>query len=66
MAADGISGYIHGLLHGIEFQQTAYAHDRNTRRSALYRFLREASGKDDGKNEAATHRAFKLADAVAA
>ena len=66
MAADTISGYIQGLLDGIEFKQTAYALDRDSRRSALDRFLREASGKDDGENEAATRRAFKLADAVAA
>lgn len=66
MAADTISGYIHGLLDGFEFKQTAYALDRDSRRSALDRFLREASGKDDGKNEAVTRRAFKPTDAVAA
>lgn len=56
-AADTISGYIQGLLNGIEFKQTAYALDRDSRRSALDRFLREASGKDDGENEATTRRA---------
>ncbi len=29
MAADTISGYIQGLLDGIEFKQTAYALDRD-------------------------------------
>jgi integrase len=31
MAADTISGYIQGLFDGIEFKQTAYALDRNSR-----------------------------------
>lgn len=35
MAADTISGYIQGLLDGIEFKQTAYALDRTSRRVAL-------------------------------
>jgi hypothetical protein len=30
MAADTISGYIQGLLDGIEFKQTAYALDRDS------------------------------------
>ena len=43
MAADTISGYIQGLLDGIEFKQTAYALDRSSRKAALARFLRRAS-----------------------
>ena len=37
MAADTISGYIQGLLDGIEFKQTAYALDRGSRKAALLR-----------------------------
>lgn len=39
MAADTISGYI-GLLDAIEFKQTAYALDRDSRKAALARFLK--------------------------
>jgi hypothetical protein len=46
MAADTISGYIQGLLDGIEFKQTAYALDRDSRKAALARFLRRASYAD--------------------
>jgi hypothetical protein len=46
MAADTISGYIQGLLDGIEFKQTAYALDRDSRKAALARFLKRASGDD--------------------
>jgi hypothetical protein len=46
MAADTISGYIQGLLDGIEFKQTAYALDRDSRKAALTRFLKRASGSD--------------------
>lgn len=46
MAADTSSGYIHGLLDGIEFKQTAYALDRDSRKAALGRFLKRASGGD--------------------
>jgi hypothetical protein len=46
MAADTISGYIQGLLDGIEFKQTAYALDRDSRKAALARFLERASGSD--------------------
>jgi integrase len=42
MAADTISGYIQGLLDGIEFKQTAYALDRDSRRAALDCFLIKA------------------------
>jgi hypothetical protein len=48
MAADTISGYIQGLLDGIEFKQTAYALDRDSRKAALARFLKRAS---DGRPE---------------
>jgi hypothetical protein len=44
MAADTISGYIQGLLDGIEFKQTTYALDRDSRKAALARFLKRASG----------------------
>ena len=43
MAADTISGYIQGLLDGIEFKQTAYALDRDSRKAALASFLKRAS-----------------------
>ena len=46
MAADTISGYIQGLLDGIEFKQTAYAVDRDSRRAALARFLQQAAATD--------------------
>ena len=46
MAADTISGYIQGLLDGIEFKQTAYALDRDSRKAALARFLKRASAGD--------------------
>ena len=45
MAADTIAGYILGLLDGIEFKQTAYALDRDSRRAALDRFLTKAVGE---------------------
>jgi integrase len=45
MAADTISGYIQGLLEGVEFKQTAYALDRDSRKAALARFLRKAIGQ---------------------
>lgn len=46
MAADTISGYIQGLLDGIEFKQTAYALDRDSRKAALALFLRRAAGEE--------------------
>jgi integrase len=51
MAADTISGYIQGLLDGIEFKQTAYALDRDSRKAALARFLKRASGADTDEGE---------------
>jgi hypothetical protein len=45
MAADTISGYIQDLLDGIEFKQTAYPLDRDSRRAALDRFLTQAAGQ---------------------
>ncbi len=45
MAADTISGYIQGLLDGVEFRQTAYARDRGSRKAALALFLRKAAGE---------------------
>ena len=47
MAADTISGYIQGLLNGVEFRQTAYSLDRNSRKSALVRFLRKATRDEE-------------------
>ena len=49
MAADTISSYIQGLLDGIEFKQTAYA--RDSRKAALARFLKRASGGDQEEIE---------------
>lgn len=46
MAADTISGYIQGLLDGVEFRQTAYALDRDSRKAALARFLKRAADGD--------------------
>lgn len=45
MAADTISGYVQGLLNGVEFKQTAYALDRDSRKAALARFLSKAIGE---------------------
>jgi hypothetical protein len=45
MAADMIAGYIQGLLDGVEFKQTAYALDRDSRQAALALFLRQATGQ---------------------
>lgn len=47
MAADTISGYIQGLLDGIEFKQTTYALDRDSRKESLARFLQKAVGNDE-------------------
>jgi integrase len=51
MAADTISGYIQGLLDGIEFKQTSYALDRDSRKAALARFLKRASSADSEEAE---------------
>lgn len=51
MAADTIAGYIQGLLDGIEFKQTAYALDRDSRKAQLARFLRKAVGEQIAENE---------------
>ena len=57
MAADTISGYIQGLLDGIEFKQTAYSLDRDSRRAALDRFLTKAVGQEAGEVEEETRLA---------
>lgn len=44
MAADTIAGYIEGLLDGIEYTQTAYALDHESRKAALSSFLTKAMG----------------------
>jgi hypothetical protein len=49
MPADTISGYIQGLLDGVEFKQTAYALERVSRKAALARFLRKAIGEEDAQ-----------------
>lgn len=46
MAADTVAGYIHGLLEGNEFKQTAYALDRTSRTQALDRFLAQAERRE--------------------
>jgi integrase len=51
MAADTISGYIQGLLEGVEFKQTAYALDRDSRRAALDRFLTKAVAEPSSETE---------------
>jgi hypothetical protein len=51
MAADTISGYIQGLLDGIEFRQTTYALDRDSRKAALARFLKRALGGEEEAEE---------------
>jgi integrase len=51
MAADTISGYIQGLFDGVEFKQTAYSLDRDSRKAALARFLRNAVGQVDADIE---------------
>lgn len=56
MAADTISGYIQGLLDGVEFKQTAYALDHKSRRTALDRFLQSALS-DEGRREQMPSRA---------
>jgi hypothetical protein len=45
MAADTISRYVHGLLDGVKFKQTACALDRGSRKAALARFLAAAVGE---------------------
>ncbi|MGY4505776.1 hypothetical protein ACVWYH_009733 [Bradyrhizobium sp. GM24.11] len=51
MTADTISGYIQGLLDGIEFKQTALL-DSDSRKAALARFLKRASnGGHEGGEE---------------
>ncbi|WP_423416150.1 integrase arm-type DNA-binding domain-containing protein [Hyphomicrobium sp. B1] len=57
MAADTISGYVQGLLDGIEFKQTAYALDRDSRRAALDRFLTKAVGQQSDEIEEETRLA---------
>jgi integrase len=57
MAADTISGYIQGLLDGVEFKQTAYALDRDSRRAALDRFLIKAVGQQSDQIKEATRLA---------
>lgn len=42
MAADTASGYIDSLLNGIEFKQRSYALDKQSRETALLRFIEES------------------------
>lgn len=57
MAADTISGYIQGMLDGVEFKQAAYALDRDSRRAALDRFLTKAIGQHSDEVEGETRLA---------
>ena len=50
MAADTIAGYIQGP-DGIEFKQTSYALDRNSRKAALARFLSKAAASGNEETE---------------
>lgn len=56
MAADTIAGYIQGLLDGIEFKQTAYALDRDSRKAALARFLQQAAAPEQDTAESEEQR----------
>jgi hypothetical protein len=56
VAADTVSSYIQGLLDGIEFKQTAYALDRDSRKAALARFPKRASGSDQDQEAAEEER----------
>ena len=42
MAADTVSGYIQGLLAGVEFKRTTYVLDRSARREALSRYIAQS------------------------
>lgn len=53
MAADSIAGYIQGLLDGVAFTHTAYALDRDSRKSALAHFLGQASSTSNPATAAA-------------
>lgn len=44
MAADTIAGYVQGLLDGVEYTQTTYALDHESRKAALAGFLAQATG----------------------
>ncbi|MBP2150978.1 tyrosine-type recombinase/integrase [Xanthobacter flavus] len=57
MAADKISGYIQGLLDGVEFKQTAYALDRGSRKAALAGFLQRAAGDEEAEPDQSVHLA---------
>lgn len=52
-AADTIAGYIQGLLEGIEFRQTGYALDRDSRK-ASGSLLEESRGRRRGREGAAS------------
>ena len=41
MAADTVSGYINGLLNGVQFKRTSYAVDRASRQATLARLFSE-------------------------
>lgn len=46
MAADTIAGYVQGLLNGVEYKQSAYTLDHQSRKDALASFLAQATGAD--------------------
>lgn len=54
MAADTVSGYIQGLLAGVEFKRTAYSLDRTARREALSRFIAQSGARGQGDQSAST------------
>ncbi|MEE9433736.1 MAG: tyrosine-type recombinase/integrase [Sphingorhabdus sp.] len=60
VAADTISGYVQGLLDGIEFRHTSYAMDRASRKVALNQFLHKAAHQNVmSANSLAGPAAFK-------
>jgi hypothetical protein len=61
MAADTVSGYINGLLNGVQFKRTSYTLDRASREATLARLCQHASrvqiglvadhgGEDESRN----------------
>lgn len=64
MAADTILGDIQGLLDGVNFKQTAYALDRDSRKAALAPFLRKASEEEALKVGVPRFSAYPLSGQV--
>jgi integrase len=56
MAADTVSGYINGLLNGVQFKRTSYALDRASREATLARLFTEIQAErpiEDGQDRIA-------------